>query len=97
MSEFSDQVEPEPSGYGLSLLLLALGLGVLTIRMKHQQQMEQLVEVTKDFTTFQATFMSEQTCLGSATIGENQVTYRPTKQPLGVTIDHPQMLRGFSP
>lgn len=61
MSEFSDQAEPSGgSGYGLSLLVLALGLGVLTIRMKHQQ-MEQVVEVTKDFKTFQATFMSEQT------------------------------------
>eukprot|EP00752_Nemacystus_decipiens_P001495 g1469.t1 len=58
MSEFGDQAEPSSSGYGLSLLMLALGLGVLTIRMKHQQQMEQVMEVTKDFSTFQATFMS---------------------------------------
>lgn len=64
MSEFSEQVGPSGSGYGLSLLLLALGLGVLIVRMKHQQQLEQPVEVTKDFKTFQATFMSEQTPLG---------------------------------
>ncbi len=60
MSEF-DQVEPSTtSGYAMSLLGMGLGLGVLTIRMKYQQQIEQLVEVTKDFKAFQTTFMSEQ-------------------------------------
>ncbi|CBN76799.1 conserved unknown protein [Ectocarpus siliculosus] len=57
MSEFLE-VEPSTStGYALSLLMLGLGLGVLTVRMEHQQRMEQLVEVTKDFKTFQASFM----------------------------------------
>lgn len=59
MSEFHE-VEPSTStGYALSLLMLGLGLGVLTIRMEHQQRVEQLVEVTKDFKTFQASFMGE--------------------------------------
>lgn len=59
MSDF-DQLEPSTtSDEAVSLLLLGLVLGVLSIRMKHQQQMEQLVEVTKDFKTFQRTFMSK--------------------------------------
>lgn len=74
MSEFADQAEPSGSGYGLSLLVLALGLGVLTIRMKHQQQMEQTVEVTKDFTTFQATFMSEHASLRCCNMAETLST-----------------------
>lgn len=55
-----EQVDPSvASEEAMLLFLLGLVLGVLSIRMKHQQQTEQLVEVTKDFKTFQATFMSK--------------------------------------
>ena len=80
MSEFSDQAEPSGSGYGMSLLLLALGLGVLTVRMKHQQQMEQVVEVTKDFSTFQATFMSEHSFLGVHAYCKRGVYFPPSNK-----------------
>lgn len=91
MGDF-DQVEPSTtSGYAVSLLLLGLILGVLTIRMKHQQQMEQLVEVTKDFKTFQATFMSEHeyfVARESLSIEQEQTNERDStagdQQPWGV-------------
>lgn len=60
MSEFDQEVEPfTTSGYAVSLLVLGLGLGLLTVRHAATKQ-EQSLEVTKDFKTFQATFMSEQ-------------------------------------
>ncbi|CAM9091697.1 unnamed protein product [Hapterophycus canaliculatus] len=58
MSELDEEVEPfTTSGYALSLLVLGLGLGLLTVRHAATKQ-EQLLEITKDFKTFQATFMS---------------------------------------
>lgn len=60
MSDLEQEVEPfTTSGYALSLLVLGLGLGLLTVRHAAAKH-EQLLEVTKDFKTFQATFMSEQ-------------------------------------
>ncbi|CAM9104480.1 unnamed protein product [Scytosiphon promiscuus] len=57
MSDLEEEVAPfTTSGYALSLLALGLGLGLLTVRHAATKQ-EQLLEVTKDFKTFQATFM----------------------------------------
>lgn len=58
--------EPEPlaGGYTLALFGLGLVLGVLTIRVRHQQKLEERnaggeIVVTQDFKNFQATFMSK--------------------------------------
>lgn len=64
MRDFDDVDPSTTSEEAMLLFLLGLVLGVLSIRMKHRQQTEQLVEVTKDFKTFQATFMSEHVFRG---------------------------------
>lgn len=50
------------SGYALSLLGLGLILGLLNIRHAATNR-EQLMDVTKDFKTFQASFMGERYAL----------------------------------
>lgn len=64
-------MEPSSTGYAVVLLGLGLGLGVLTIRVRYQQKIEERnaaggeMVVTKEFKSFQATFMSES-MLGSS-------------------------------
>lgn len=60
------EASAEPSSNGYAMVLVALGsvLGVLTVRVRHQQKLEQRtaggeIVVTSDFKSFQATFMSE--------------------------------------
>eukprot|EP00904_Undaria_pinnatifida_P013054 jgi/Undpi1/887/HiC_scaffold_10.g04351.m1 len=53
---------PYPGGYTLALFGLGLALGVLTIRVRHQQKLEERnaggeIVVTQDFKNFQTTFM----------------------------------------
>lgn len=55
---------PYPGGYTLALFGLGLALGVLTIRVRHQQKLEERnaggeIVVTQDFKNFQTTFMSK--------------------------------------
>lgn len=60
------EISAEPSSNGYVMVLMALGsvLGLLTVRVRHQQKLEERtaggeIVVTSDFKSFQALFMSE--------------------------------------